>query len=114
MKGLGIDITTIYMPLVRTPMIAPTKLYDYVPTLTPSEAGDVLVDAMIRRPKSIKSTLGAATAVSYALWPKLNDSILNLGYSLFENAKSGSKAGKDDKPSISSILFARVFKGTYW
>lgn len=113
-KGLGIDITTIYMPLVRTPMIAPTKLYDYVPTLTPSEAGDVLVDAVIRRPKSIKSPLGAATAVSYALWPKLNDSILNLGYSLFENAKAGSKGGNDGKPSIGSILFARVFKGTYW
>lgn len=113
-KGLGIDITTIYMPLVRTPMIAPTKLYDYVPTLTPSEAGDVLVDAVIRRPKSIKSTLGAATAVSYALWPKLNDSILNLGYSLFENAKAGRKAEADQTPSLGSIVFARIFKGTYW
>lgn len=27
-----IAITSIYMPLVRTPMIAPTKIYKYVPT----------------------------------------------------------------------------------
>ena len=27
--------TTIHMPLVRTPMIAPTKMYDAFPTITP-------------------------------------------------------------------------------
>ncbi|MFA5124007.1 SDR family oxidoreductase, partial [Zavarzinia sp.] len=31
----GVEFTTINMPLVKTPMIAPTKLYDHVPTLTP-------------------------------------------------------------------------------
>ena len=33
--GDGVHMTTIYMPLVRTPMIAPTKLYDRFPTLSP-------------------------------------------------------------------------------
>jgi NAD(P)-dependent dehydrogenase (short-subunit alcohol dehydrogenase family) len=33
-----ISITSIYMPLVRTPMIAPTKIYNYVPTLSPDQA----------------------------------------------------------------------------
>ena len=36
----GIHFTTINMPLVKTPMIAPTKLYDHVPTLTPEEAAE--------------------------------------------------------------------------
>jgi NAD(P)-dependent dehydrogenase (short-subunit alcohol dehydrogenase family) len=36
----GIDFTTINMPLVRTPMIAPTKLYDHVPTLAPEDAAN--------------------------------------------------------------------------
>lgn len=116
-KGLGIDITTIYMPLVRTPMIAPTKLYDYVPTLTPDEAGNVLVDAVIRKPKSIKSPMGAATAVSYALWPKLNDTILSIGYDLFPSSKA-AKGGEAEeslvKPGLGSMLFARVFRGTHW
>jgi NAD(P)-dependent dehydrogenase (short-subunit alcohol dehydrogenase family) len=31
----GITFTTINMPLVRTPMIAPTKIYNNVPTLAP-------------------------------------------------------------------------------
>jgi hypothetical protein len=31
------------MPLVRTPMIAPTKIYKYVPTLSPEQAADLVV-----------------------------------------------------------------------
>ena len=32
LSGKGIAFTTINMPLVKTPMIAPTKMYDSVPT----------------------------------------------------------------------------------
>ncbi|MBI3171536.1 MAG: SDR family oxidoreductase, partial [Hydrocarboniphaga effusa] len=35
----NINITAIYMPLVRTPMIAPTKMYNYVPAWSPEKAG---------------------------------------------------------------------------
>jgi NAD(P)-dependent dehydrogenase (short-subunit alcohol dehydrogenase family) len=35
----GVAFTTINMPLVRTPMIAPTKIYDHVPTITPGGCG---------------------------------------------------------------------------
>src|SRR5699024_2687501 len=34
----GVSFTTINMPLVRTPMIAPTKIYNHVPTISPSQA----------------------------------------------------------------------------
>jgi hypothetical protein len=43
----GIDFTTINMPLVKTPMIAPTKIYENVPTLTPEEAADLVVEAIV-------------------------------------------------------------------
>ena len=38
--GDGVTFTTIHMPLVRTPMIGPTKLYDAFPTISPEEAGE--------------------------------------------------------------------------
>ena len=38
----GINFTTINMPLVRTPMIAPTKIYENVPTLSPEQAADLV------------------------------------------------------------------------
>ena len=37
--GDNVKFTTVYMPLVRTPMIAPTDIYKAFPTLTPEEAG---------------------------------------------------------------------------
>ncbi|OWX59432.1 SDR family NAD(P)-dependent oxidoreductase, partial [Acinetobacter baumannii] len=43
-----IAITSIYMPLVRTPMIAPTKIYKYVPTLSPEQAADLIAYAIVK------------------------------------------------------------------
>src|SRR3954465_5622406 len=54
----GVHITTIHMPLVRTPMIAPTKMYDAFPTITPDEAAEMICDAMIRKPKKVATRLG--------------------------------------------------------
>ncbi len=38
----GVYVSTIYMPLVRTPMIKPTKMYDRFPTITPDKAADMI------------------------------------------------------------------------
>ena len=54
----GIEFTTINMPLVRTPMIAPTQLYQHVPTLSPDEAADLIVQAIIDRPERIATRVG--------------------------------------------------------
>jgi len=43
----GINFTTINMPLVRTPMIAPTRIYENVPTLSPQQAADLIVEAIV-------------------------------------------------------------------
>ena len=50
--GDGITFTTIHMPLVRTPMIAPTKMYDAFPAITPDEAGDMICEAMRGAPQA--------------------------------------------------------------
>src|SRR5699024_1362412 len=115
----NIELTTVYMPLVRTPMIAPTKLYDYVPTLTPEQAGDMVVAAVLRRPKRIASPLGTAGQVSYALWPRVNDFILHKSFHMFPS----SRAARDDeeeevlgaqKPSLGGRVLAALLPGPYW
>ena len=58
----GVHITTIYMPLVRTPMIAPTKMYDAFPTITPEEAAEMITRAMITKPKKVAT--GSAPSAS--------------------------------------------------
>ncbi len=53
---VGISFTTINMPLVRTPMIAPTNPYNNVPTLAPEEAADLIAQACIFKPVRIAHT----------------------------------------------------------
>ncbi|HUS25391.1 MAG TPA: SDR family oxidoreductase [Candidatus Binatia bacterium] len=112
-KHKNIEITAIYMPLVRTPMIAPTKMYDYVPAWSPEKAADTVIDAILKRPKSVATRLGTAAQLSYALWPKINDFILNKGFQLFPSS-SAAKGMKDQKPTLEQVVFANVFKGEHW
>jgi NAD(P)-dependent dehydrogenase (short-subunit alcohol dehydrogenase family) len=112
-KDKNIEITAIYMPLVRTPMIAPTKMYDYVPTWSPDHAADVVMKAILHRPKSVATPLGTAAAVSYALWPKLNDYVLNKSFKLFPSSSAAKGRKEGEKPSLEQVVFANVFRGEY-
>src|SRR5207244_10611820 len=78
--GDGITFTTIHMPLVRTPMIAPTKIYDAFPTITPDEAADMICEAIRAKPKHIGTRLGTFGEVAYALQRKAVDQIPRAAY----------------------------------
>jgi NAD(P)-dependent dehydrogenase (short-subunit alcohol dehydrogenase family) len=119
----GVHITTIYMPLVRTPMIAPTKMYDAFPTITPDEAADMICDAMIGKPKKVATRLGNFGELLYNVAPKASDAILNTAYKLFPDskaAKEGTKAKADGKPakeeelSTEGVAFAYLMRGVHW
>ena len=94
----NVHITTIHMPLVRTPMIEPTKMYDRFPTLTPEEAADMICEAIIHKPKRIATPLGTLGQLLYAINPKSIDYILNSAYHLFpdSSAAKGEKKERSD------------------
>jgi NAD(P)-dependent dehydrogenase (short-subunit alcohol dehydrogenase family) len=96
--GDNVKFTTVYMPLVRTPMIAPTDIYKAFPTLTPDEAAQMLADAMIDKPKRLASRLGTFGEVLYSVSPKSVDIVLNTAYNLFPDS-TAAKADKDGKPA---------------
>jgi NAD(P)-dependent dehydrogenase (short-subunit alcohol dehydrogenase family) len=115
----GVHITTIHMPLVRTPMIAPTKMYDAFPTITPDEAAEMICDAMIRKPKKVATRLGNFGELLYNLSPKASDAILNTAYKLFPDssaAKGKKEDGKapDEQPSTEGVAFAYLMRGVHW
>jgi short-subunit dehydrogenase len=73
----GVHITTVYMPLVRTAMIAPTKLYERLPALSPEAAAEMICDAIRRRPKRVSTPLGGLFGLSYATMPGAQDLVLS-------------------------------------
>lgn len=113
--GDGITFTGIHMPLVRTPMIAPTKIYDKFPTISPAQAADLVIKAMVERPHEINTLLGNAGAVAHTLAPKMAFRVLNMAYHVFPD----SAAAKGEQPSggtreSEQIMLAKVFKGIHW
>jgi NAD(P)-dependent dehydrogenase (short-subunit alcohol dehydrogenase family) len=119
----GVHITTIYMPLVRTPMIAPTKMYDAFPTSTPEEAAEMITNAMISKPKKVATRLGNFGELLYNVAPKASDAILNTAYKLFPESKAAKgKAEEDGKPSKEKeeelspegVAFAYLMRGVHW
>jgi NAD(P)-dependent dehydrogenase (short-subunit alcohol dehydrogenase family) len=121
----GVTITTIHMPLVRTPMIGPTKMYDRFPTLTPEKAADMICEAIIHKPKRIATPLGTLGQLLYAINPKSMDYILNSAYHLFPDSRAARGEGERKAParrgaeaseqaSREQVAFAYLMRGVHW
>ncbi|MDQ3881042.1 MAG: SDR family oxidoreductase [Chloroflexota bacterium] len=113
--GDNVTFTTIHMPLVRTAMIAPTKMYDSFPTISPDEAADLICEAIRAKPKQINTRLGTFGEVLYALAPKAVDQILHLAYKVFPES-SAAKGEKDERERASgeATALAHLMRGVHW
>lgn len=114
-SGHNIAFTTINMPLVRTKMIGPTKIYDSVPTLTPEEAADMVIEGIIERPSRIATRLGIFASVLNALAPKAYEVIQNTAYQLFPDSPAAKgESGGPTQASSEQIAFAALMRGVHW
>ena len=68
--GTGVATTLVHYPLVKTPMIAPTKLYSKIPTMSVERAGGWLVRAVKRRPKRVVSPTMFSAGVGSMVTPR--------------------------------------------
>jgi short-subunit dehydrogenase len=108
--GDGVHLTTVYMPLVKTPMIAPTKIYDRIPTLSPEKAAEMVTEAIRKRPKRIATTLGSIGQLTYAIAPGAQDLVVNRAYQLFPEYD-----GKQDRlHEAEQRAFAQATRGVHW
>ncbi len=83
--GTGIRITTISMPLVRTPMISPTEHYGNFPSLSPEQAGKLIAEAIVGRPRRVAPPFAHLVGAIDKLSPESMDAIRNRGYRMFED-----------------------------
>jgi NAD(P)-dependent dehydrogenase (short-subunit alcohol dehydrogenase family)/thioester reductase-like protein len=111
----GLSFTTINMPLVRTPMIAPTKIYENVPTISPEEAAELVAGAVIHKPKQLATRLGISAQILYLLFPKAMEVSMNTAFQMFPDS-TAAKGVKEDQDSASAeqIALAQVTRGIHW
>ena len=114
--GDGITFTTIHMPLVRTPMIAPDEdvrlvPHDHARTRPPTSSARRLRS----KPKQINTRLGTFGEVAYTLAPKAVDQILHMAYKVFPDS-AAAKGQKDpnERASMEQVAMANLMKGVHW
>jgi NAD(P)-dependent dehydrogenase (short-subunit alcohol dehydrogenase family) len=132
--GDNIRLTTVHMPLVRTPMIAPTEMYRSFPTLTPDEAADMICRAIAQKPKRVSTPVGMLAQVTAAVAPDVQDRILNFAYRLFPDSSaargenetefvrtatfvpgsSRSDENRGDDLSIAARMMVQALRGIHW
>jgi NAD(P)-dependent dehydrogenase (short-subunit alcohol dehydrogenase family) len=121
--GDGVSVTTVYMPLVRTPMIAPTSIYDAFPTLSPEEAAQLVADAILDKPKRVATRLGTFGQILYSISPKAVDQIMHTAYRIFPDSKAAKKDGdgsaagdgaKEQEMSTEAVAMAYLLRGVHF
>jgi short-subunit dehydrogenase len=111
-----IFFTTISMPLVRTPMIDPSGIYENVPALSADEAADMVIRAIVDKPRRIATRMGVFAQVMHTVLPNVALVVLNTAYKLFPDT-GGPKEGEtavEAPPSTEAVAFATLMRGIYW
>jgi hypothetical protein len=89
-------------------MIAPTKMYDRFPALSPEDAAELICDAIRTRQKRVATALGNLGQLSYAVAPGAQDLVINRAFKLFPES-SGS-----ERETAEQRAFVRATRGVHW
>lgn len=110
-------VTSIRMPLVRTPMIAPTKAYDYFPAISPEQAADMIIDGIVDRKRTVDTALGSFSQVMHATAPRLTDRIKHVGFRLFPDSRAaigeGENAAMGSQGTMEQRVVAALLRGIH-
>jgi NAD(P)-dependent dehydrogenase (short-subunit alcohol dehydrogenase family) len=111
----GVRFTVINMPLVRTPMVAPTKIYEQFPLISAEQAADLVCEALIHQPQRLATRLGIFAQLIGLFAPRIGEIIMSESYKMFpdSDAAVGSKEGSK-RASPEMIAFASLMRGIHW
>jgi len=113
----GVAITNIHMPLVRTPMIAPTGIYKNFPTSSPEEAAELVASAILTRAPEVSTRLGKLGETVSTVAPGLLQFVMTGAYHVFP--ETAGKDGERHKPadeeiSVEAAAMAYLMKGIHF
>jgi NAD(P)-dependent dehydrogenase (short-subunit alcohol dehydrogenase family) len=113
-RDRGIRFSVINMPLVRTPMIAPTAAYSKMPALSPAQAAELVVDAIVHQSPRIASRLGMFARLLELFAPRIADTINSAAFHMFPDSAAALGATSEAPPTDDAVAFAKVMQGMHW
>jgi NAD(P)-dependent dehydrogenase (short-subunit alcohol dehydrogenase family) len=111
----GVHFTVINFPLVRTPMISPTKIYDQAQVLTPEQAAGLIAEAIVNRPARVATGLGLFGQSVQTAAPRLGLIVNSLLFEVFPEtaAKKDGEAAPPPQLTPDQIAFSTLFPGIH-
>ena len=114
----GVAITNIHMPLVRTPMIAPTSMYRNFPTSSPDEAAEMVASAILTRQPEVSTRLGKVGETVNTIAPGLLQFVMTGAYHLFPETapRDGQRATQpaEEEISVEAATMAYIMRGIHF
>jgi len=113
----GITVTNIHMPLVRTPMIAPTSFYTAFPIIEAEEAAEMVVEAILKRPQELSTRLGKLGEVVDVAAPGFLHLVMTGAYHLFPETAGRKKDGEkpaEEEVSPEAFVLAQLMRGIHF
>jgi NAD(P)-dependent dehydrogenase (short-subunit alcohol dehydrogenase family) len=113
-----IAVTNIHMPLVRTPMIAPTGMYEKFPTIDTDQAAEMVLQAILSRPPEVSTRLGKLGEAVDTLSPGLLQLVMTGAYHAFPESapRDGERTGGagDEEISTEAAALAYLMRGVHF
>jgi len=115
----GVAITNIHMPLVRTPMIAPTGIYKSFPTSAPEEAAEMVASAILSRPPEVSTRLGKVGESVNTIAPGLLQFVMTGAYHLFpetapRDGRRPAEPSAEQEISVEAATMAYLMRGIHF
>ncbi|MCC6534538.1 MAG: SDR family oxidoreductase [Burkholderiales bacterium] len=116
----NIVFSTVYMPLVRSTMTAPTELYQHVPMLSTDEAADLAAEAIIHRRERVMTGLGAFALALHALAPRLARVVMSVSYRMFSEpagarrTPAGAPGEPAPAPTPDQVALTQLMRGMHF
>jgi hypothetical protein len=103
------------MPLVRTPMVAPTRIYEQFPLILPEQAAELVCDAIVHRPERVTTRLGVLAQLVELFAPRIGRAIMSESFRMFpESAAAGGEPAHASRATPEMIAFASLMRGIHW
>jgi NAD(P)-dependent dehydrogenase (short-subunit alcohol dehydrogenase family) len=111
----GVRFTNINMPLVRTPMVAPTRIYEQFPLMSPDEAAGLVCDAIVHRPERATTRLGVLAQLVELCAPRIGRAIMSESFKMFpESQAAGGAPAGGNRATPEMVAFASLMRGIHW
>jgi NAD(P)-dependent dehydrogenase (short-subunit alcohol dehydrogenase family) len=111
----GVHFAVVNLPLVRTPMTAPTRIYERFPLMAADEAADMICQVIVHRLDRLATGLGIFAQLLDIFAPRFTRAVMSEAFRMFpESAAAAGSRGSGSATSSEMAAFASLMRGVHW